>query len=266
MRTRFAEHIAWVTGAGSGIGRAVALELAREGCDVAVSGRRAEPLAETVRQIETLGRRALALPCDVRDEDEVSRVADRIAAELGRIDVAVANAGFGVAGRIEDLGVADWHRQLDTNVIGAALTAKHALRHLRQTNGRLALVGSVAAFVPIEKNGAYVASKAALRSIGLTLAVELAGSGTTCTTLHPGFVENDLSKMEPHERPDPEWREERPHRLLWPTDRAARVMVRGIHRRTPELVFTAHGKVFAFIGQHFPGLVVLAMSMARKRG
>src|SRR5689334_19766408 len=102
----------------------MALELARRGADVAVSARRAERLAEVVRDIEALGRRGLAVPCDVTDEAALAATVQRVVGQLGKLDVVIANAGFGLMGRIDALSFADWRRQLDVNVIGCALTAR----------------------------------------------------------------------------------------------------------------------------------------------
>lgn len=263
---RFDGHVVWITGASSGIGRALAEVFAAEGADVAVSARRADRLAETARRVEAAGRRALTVPCDVTDEAAVEQAVRQVVEHFGRLDVAVANAGFGVTGSLERITAAEWRRQLDVNVVGLAVTARHALPHLRATRGRLALVGSVAAFVPLPGSGAYAASKAAVHAIGQTLAAELHGTGVSCTTLHPGFVVSDIARVDNegvfHEgRPDP-----RPARLMWPTDRAARVMVRAIHRRRRVYVFTAHGRLGAFLGRHAPGLVHVALRGRRLRG
>ena len=265
MAGRFEGQVAWITGGGSGIGRALALELAREGADVAISGRREDKLAEVAAEIVALGRRGLPVPCDVTDEESVRRAALAVHDQLGRLDVAIANAGFGVAGSIEKLTADEWRRQLDVNVVGAAMTAKHALPYLRETKGRIGIVGSVAAFVPLAKNGAYVASKFAVRGLGASLAIELAGSGVSVTTLHPGFVESDIARVDNQgvhhaEREDP-----RPKNLMWSAEDAARVMVDAIRRRKLEHVFTAHGKLGAFLGQHFPGLTVFAQSRGKKK-
>lgn len=263
-RGQFARCAAWVTGGGSGIGRALALELARRGADVAISGRREDRLVEVAREIDALGRRGLPIPCDVTDESEVQRAAEIAVRQLGKLDVAVANAGFAVAGRIETLSADEWRRQLDVNVVGVALTAKHALAHLRATRGRLALVGSVAAYMPVAKNGAYVASKYAVRAIGQTLAIELAGSGVSCTTIHPGFVESEIAQVDNGGEFDPARADDRPRRLMWSAEAAARVMADAIHRREREHVFTGHGKLGAFIGQHLPGLAVFAQARASR--
>lgn len=259
MKRFFDDRVAWITGGGSGIGEATALELARRGAHVAVSGRRTDKLRGVVGAIESLGRRALAVRCDVTDEAQIEAAVREVVERFGRLDVAVANAGFSVAGRIADLDREAWRRQLDTNVIGAALTAKYALPELRKTGGRVVLVGSVAAFICAPKLGAYNASKHAVRAIGQTLSVELAGSGVSCTTVHPGFVESEIAQVDNRGRHDPARADKRPKKLMWPADKAAAVIVRAVYERKRELVFTGHGKVGAFIGQHLPGVAHLMM-------
>src|SRR5690606_22272560 len=105
---RFSDHIVWITGGGSGIGAAMAVEFARQGADVAVSGRRVDRLQETVARIEARGRRGLAVGCDVTDDADVARAVADVVAGLGGLDVVVANAGCGVAGRIESLPIEAW--------------------------------------------------------------------------------------------------------------------------------------------------------------
>jgi NAD(P)-dependent dehydrogenase (short-subunit alcohol dehydrogenase family) len=256
----FRGQVAWITGASSGIGRALALELARHGADVAISARRVDRLQELAAAIEALQRRCLVVPCDVTDEAAVAAAVARIVERLGRLDVAVANAGFAVSGRVEELSAADWRRQLDTNVVGAALTARHALPELRRTAGRLVLVGSVASMMTGPKSGAYAASKYAVRALGQTLAMELHGSGVSCTTLHPGFVDSEIARVDNQGRFDPARTDRRPARLMWPAERAAQVMVRAIWQRRGEYVFTGHGKLAGFLGRHWPGLVQFAQT------
>ncbi len=260
MAMTFEGQVAWVTGASSGIGRAVALELARQGADVAVSARRADKLEEVAAEIEALGRRALVVPCDVTEEETLVAAVNRVVAELGRVDVCVANAGYGVGGKIAELTAAEWRRQLDVNVVGVAMTAKHALPHLIDNGGRLALVGSVMAMMSMPRNGAYSASKYAVRAIGQTLAMELHGSGVSCTTVHPGFVDTDIARVDNSGVLHPDRDDKRPQKLMWPADKAARVIVRAIARRKREVVFTGHGKVGAFVGRHWPGLIQFAVT------
>ncbi len=257
--------VAWITGASSGIGRALALELARRGADVALSARRSDRLEQVAAAIEAQGRRALVAACDVRDDGALADTVERVAGALGRLDVAVANAGISVGGRVEDLDGAAWRRALEVNVVAAAMTARYALPTLRQTRGRLALVGSVAAYLPAPSFGAYHASKYALRALGHTLSAELAGSGVSCTTVHPGFVESEISRVGQDGRFDPARIDPRPAPLMWPADRAARVMLAAILARRRELVFTAHGRAAAFLGMHFPALAHFVMTRGAMR-
>lgn len=260
MAKRFDGQVAWITGAGSGIGRALAIELAKQGAAVAVSGRRQKNLEDVARELEALGGKALPVTCDVTDEEDVERAADTVAKELGGMHVAIANAGFSVAGKLENLSAEDWRRQLDTNVVGAAMTCRYALPHLRKTKGRVALVGSVAAFTPAPKIGAYCASKAAVRAMGLSFAIELHGTGVSCSVIHPGYVESEIAQVDNEGRHDPSRADKRPKNLMWPADKAAQAMLDAIHKRKRDYVFTGHGKIGAFVGQHAPWILHEAMT------
>jgi NAD(P)-dependent dehydrogenase (short-subunit alcohol dehydrogenase family) len=250
----FTNHVVWITGASSGLGREMALEFARRGATVAVSARRMELLEALVTEIKAAGHKAQAFHCDVLDDASIAGCVKAVVETFGKLDVAVANAGFGVVGRIEELTTEDWSRQLGGNVIGLSLTCRHALPHLRKTKGRLALVGSVGAFLPGPGTGAYSASKAAVHSIGETLQVELAGSGVSCTMLHPGLIESNIARIDNAGNFHPDRKDPRPAKLMWPTDKAARSMVRAIANRKKVHVFTGHGKVLVFLGRIFPGL------------
>ena len=261
----FDGHAVWITGGGSGLGAFTAHRFAELGADVAVSGRRKERLDEVVEALGKYGHRAIAVPCDVTDEASLQQAVDTVVAEFGRLDVVVANAGFTVGGRIETLTAEDWRRQLDVNVVGAAVTARVALPHLRETRGRLALVGSVSGTVATPGFGAYTASKYAVRAIGQTLAMELYGSGVSCTTIQPGFVKSDIAKTDNDGVFHADATDKRPSKLMWETDAAARVMVRAIERRKREFTFTGHGRLGVFLGMHAPGLVHFAMTRAAKK-
>lgn len=261
--TRFAGHSVWITGGGSGLGRALAIELAREGADVAVSGRRADRLDETVRAIQALGRRGVAVPCDVTEDGAVRNAVASVVAAFGRLDVAVANAGVGVTGAFEKLTDAEWRHQMEVNLFGVVNTARHALPALRETRGRLVLVASVSGMLCVPGTSAYAASKFAVRGLGLTLAQELYGTGVTCTTIHPGFVETELPKVDNHGHFDPDRPDRRPKGLMWQPERAALRVAGAIYRRDLEFVFTQHGRLGAFVGCHAPGVVHLAMTRLR---
>jgi short-subunit dehydrogenase len=249
------EKVVWITGASSGIGKAMAFEWASLGYKVVLSARRKELLEAIAIEIKNAGGEALVVPVDIMDEQSIENAVQTIINTWGCLDIAVANAGFGVLGSIDQLTAKDWNRQLQGNVVGLALTVKYALPHLKKNQGRIGLVGSVGAFIPNPNVGAYGASKAAVHSIGLTLQVELMGTGVSCTTIHPGLVVSEIAKIDNEgvwhaERPDP-----RPSNLMWPTHKAAKVMVDAILKRKRNYIFTTHGRFLVWLQNWFPGLV-----------
>ena len=262
--TNTKENVVWITGASSGIGKAMAFEWARLGFKVVLSARRKELLEEIALEIRNSGGEALVVPVDIMEEKSIEDAVQRIITAWGRLDIAVANAGFGVFGGINKLTAKDWNRQLQGNVTGLALTVKYTLPHLKQNQGRIGLVGSVGAYLPNPNVGAYGASKAAVNSIGLTLQVELMGTGVSCTTIHPGFVESEIARIDNEgvwhpERPDP-----RPSNLMWPTDKAAKVMVKAIMNRRRNYIFTTHGRVFVWMQRWFPSMIRTIVSKGPK--
>jgi len=263
MAKRFQDRVAWITGGGSGIGRELALAFAEEGATVAVSGRRQERLELVAAEIEESGGEALIVPCDVADEASVERAVRQVVETLGRLDVAVANAGLSVVGKIAKLSAEDWRRQLDVNVVGVAITARYAIPYLQKHAGRLVLIGSAAGMIAVPEMGAYCASKYAVRAIGQTLALELHGTGVTCTTICPGFIETDLEVV--NQGPfDPARGRTPARKLLWPADRAAKLMINAVAARKREYAITAHGKLGVFVGGHFPGLAHFVLSRGKR--
>ena len=254
MKSSYEGKSVWITGGGSGLGKAVALRYAHLGARVAVSGRRADRLEETVRKIESQDGSGLAVPCDVSKEEQIAAAVEQVTYRFGALDVAVANAAFPLKGNIETLEANDWRRQFEVNVIGAAITAKHALPELRKTKGRLALVGSGASLATVPMYGAYCASKYALRAIGQTLAMELHGSGVSCTVLYPGYMDTEFIQIDNSGHFDPN-KKKVINRFMWSAERSAKPCVRAIHKRRREFVFSGLGKVWCWVGVHTPGLL-----------
>ncbi len=263
---RFVDHVVWITGGGSGIGRALALEFAREGASIAVSGRRAEKLAETVREIERLGARAIAIPCDVTEESSTAEAVRQIVEAFESIDVVVANAGYSVMGRIEDMDLTYWKQQFDVNLFGLINTVRAALPELRRRRGRVVLIGSVTAFLVPPKGAVYSASKAAVRMVGEALSQELRGSGVSCTTVHPAYVETDIVRVDNDGRLHPDRRDPRPKWLVWKADRVAKKIVDVAYRRRREAVLSAYGKLAVSLSRFAPILLrwIFGLGVTRK--
>jgi NAD(P)-dependent dehydrogenase (short-subunit alcohol dehydrogenase family) len=169
--------VALVTGAGSGVGRAVALGLAVAGYDVALSGRRPEPLEATKAEIEAMGRGALARSTDVGDEASVAALFAAVAETFGRLDLLFNNAGIGAPPvPLDELPVATWKAVVDTNLTGAFLCTREAMRLMKaQTprGGRIINNGSISAHAPRPHSAPYTATKHAIT--GLTRSTSLDG-------------------------------------------------------------------------------------------
>ncbi len=187
---------ALVTGASRGIGRALALGLARAGADVAVSARD-EALLDQVRgEIEALGRRAFVLPADVTDAEACVRLAEEAIAALGGVDVLVNNAGgSSFMGSFTDLRFKGWEKTMRLNVDSIVHLSQPIGRHmLERGSGSVINVASVAGLTGTPTLAAYGASKAAVISLTKTLALEWGTSGVRVNALCPGWTRTDLNK------------------------------------------------------------------------
>lgn len=179
-----------VTGAGSGIGRSVALAFARSGADVCVLGRRPGPLEDTAAMIEQAGRRALAIATDVEDPERVAAATTLAAESLGPIRVAVANAGVNAWADIQDLQPGVFRQALATNVEGVANLARAVIPQMVQASrGKLVIIASDNGRRAEAGGGGYVASKFAAVGLGLSLSRELIGRGVAVHIIEPGCVD-----------------------------------------------------------------------------
>ena len=263
---RFTGKTALITGASAGIGRALALEFAREGANVAVLARRLELLEKLGRDIEGLGRRALPLRCDVTKEAEIRAAIDSAVSTFGALDVVVANAGFGVVGPVEQLSVDDFRRQFETNIFGVLHTVKPAIPVLQKSRGRLVIVGSVSGYVAVPATAAYAMSKFAVRALADALYHELGPSGVGVTLVSPGFVESDFREVDNQGVHHPGAGDPVPRWIVMPTETAARKIVRAVARGRREIILTGHGKLAVFLQRVAPWALSLFFRWTGYRG
>ena len=252
--------VVWITGGGSGIGRALAREYIARGATVIVSGRRRQKLEETLAGING---DHLALPCDVANEEQTRNAFETIIKKYGTLDTFVANAGFGVSGMFENLTIEDFRRQFDVNYFAVVKMIQDVLPEIRKSKGRIAIIGSVMSHFTLPASSAYASSKYAVRAFGQTLAMELAGSGASITLVHPGFVKTDIGKVD-NSGSYKETNESRMPKFGWSPEKAAKATYRAIQKRKREHVFSLHGKFVAKLGRYFPGFVHFVMSRVAK--
>ena len=192
--SQLANQIAVVTGAGRGIGRAIALKFAQEGADVVVVSRTPENSEKVAAEIRALGRRAWAFAVDVADAAAVSAAAEKILAEAGKVDILVNNAGVTRDGLLMRLSDADWDTVLDTNLKGAFLVTKAFSRAMiKARTGRIINISSVIGLIGNAGQSNYAASKAGLIGFTQSCAREFAGRGITVNAIAPGFIETDMT-------------------------------------------------------------------------
>ena len=190
---RFDGQVALVTGAGQGIGRAIAETLASEGADLVVCGRAPAPLEECVAAVVALGRRAVAVPTDVGSRDSVDACVAKAMETFGRIDVLVNNAGVTRDKLLIRMSDEDWDEVMQTNLKGAFMLSRAVARPMmKQRSGAIIQISSIIGLIGNAGQCNYAASKAGLIAMTKSLAKELASRGIRVNAVAPGFV---LSKM-----------------------------------------------------------------------
>jgi enoyl-[acyl-carrier protein] reductase III len=198
MSETLAGKTALVTGGSRGIGRAVALKLARAGSDVAIVYHNSHEEAEAVcTAIRALGRRALALQADVSDPELVAEVFETVRPQFGRLDLLISNAAVGVLRPALELSLKHWRRCLETNALALNLLAQQAVP-LMPVGGRIIALSSLGACRAIPEYAFIGASKAALESLARSLAQELGPRGIRVNVVSAGVVDTDALKHFPH--------------------------------------------------------------------
>ena len=190
---------ALVTGGGRGIGRAICLELARQGAAVAVNYSGSAAAAEqTAQDCAALGAEAFALQADVSDGDVCTAMVKQVTERFGRLDILVCNAGVTRDGLMLMMKDEDWDKVLDTNLKGAFHCMRAAYRTMmKQKYGRIVAVSSIVALRGNPGQANYAASKAGLIGLVKSMAKELAGRGVTVNAVAPGYIETDMTAAMP---------------------------------------------------------------------
>ncbi len=257
-------NVVLITGASSGIGAGLAREFVRRGMRVALVARRVEQLESLAAELNAAGGQASAHRGDVTIDGDIARVVSELEAQGATPAIVIANAGFGVVGKAQSLTGADFRRQFETNVFGVLRTFQETIDSLTATRGRFVIMGSVSGHLSVPGGAPYAMSKFAVRALAEALHGDLKSVGVGCTLISPGFVDSDIRRVDNrggfHQHvndPIPPW-------LRMKTDKAARIMARGILRGRREVIVTFHGKVIIFCARHLPRLTRFLLVRANR--
>jgi short-subunit dehydrogenase len=241
-----------ITGASAGIGRATALRLARGGAAVAICARRQSRLEAVAAEIVAAGGEALPIVADVSSEADMERFVADTVARFGRLDVMMCNAGFGIAGAIDDIAADQMRKLLDVNLIGTYLAARAALRVFRrQRSGHLLVVSSIVGKRGVPYMGGYSATKFAQVGLAECLRAEVAGSAIHVSVVYPVSTDTEFFDVMTHETGTAVTRAHGPRQRV---DAVADAIARAIHRPVPEVYPHFPSRFLVILNAFAPGL------------
>ncbi len=222
----WSKKVVLITGASSGIGRALSIELARRGATIGLVARRQDVLKQIVNEIKTAGGLAIDLPADVTDRDAIHLAAQTLLQNFGHIDVLIASAGISTTTNVNDFCEIEAARVIEVNLIGVINTITAVLPNMRERKtGHLVALSSLAAYRGLPKSATYCASKAAVSVLFESLRIDLKADGIDVTIIHPGFIKT----------PSTATRKRMP--FLLELDQAATKMIRAIEKRKKSYAF-----------------------------
>jgi short-subunit dehydrogenase len=267
----FQNKVVLVTGASSGIGEELAWQLAQSGAMVTLAARRKALLEKLAERIAASGKRKpVVAECDVTRDGDVERAVAQTVREFGQLDVVFANAGFGVAGPLRQLSIADYRRQFETNVFGVLRSIFAALPEIEKVKGNIVIIGSVAGWMPMPGASAYGMSKFALRSLANSINPELQPLGIKVTLISPGFVASNINRVDNYGNPREKEPNPPPAWLVMRTDKAVDQILRAVARGKREAIITGHGKLAVVLERFAPwtlralGRAVASQHQSRK--
>ncbi|MEO6434234.1 MAG: SDR family oxidoreductase, partial [Tepidisphaeraceae bacterium] len=205
MSQRLHNQIAWISGAASGMGEAIACLFAEEGAAVALIDVQSDKGRSVAERIRKDGGKAMFIECDVRREDAVRDSIDQTVRAFGGLTTIVNCAGIVQVKQLHELDVADWDRLMDINVKSIFLSIKHGVAHLRKNSRSYVVnIGSIGSFISQSSTPAYIASKGAVMMLSKSIALDYAADGLRCNCVCPGITDTPMLREHLNKTPDPD--------------------------------------------------------------
>src|SRR5438132_6733951 len=252
----FRDKVVLITGASSGIGEERAWQLSQAGARLTLAARRREPLEALANRIAAAGKpRPVVVECDVTRDADLERAVGECVRAVGKLDIAIANAGCAVIGSLKKLSLEDYRRQFETNVFGVLRTIYAALPEIEKTRGNIVIIGSVAGWTATPGTSPYSMSKFALKALANCIMPELRPLGVKVTLISPGFVDSNIRRVANDGNFQPAAKDSVPSWLVMSTEKAVRQILRAVARGKPEAIITTHGKIIVAIERFAPWLI-----------
>lgn len=256
---QLADRVVFITGASSGIGRASALEFSKLKCKIAICGRREDRLKELARQI---GGECFYRAFDLRNRDEIEKFIADIHARWGRLDVLIANAGYGYLARVDEVDPQEMQQIWEVNFLGTLFSIQNALPHMKERKeGHIVIISSVVGKYALPVMSAYCATKFAQVALGESLRPELREWKIGVTIVYPGFTQTEFGQAQHNPK-------NRPRNLTrrgQNPEAVARAIIQAVRKNKKEIYPNFQGSIFAHAGLYLPWLLDEGISFASKR-
>lgn len=263
----FAGKVVVVTGASSGIGRALCLELAAQKPRLVLAARDENPLRDVAAACESKGAETLVVPTDVSSEEQCRSLVEQAVGRFGAIDALVANAGITMWSPFEDMkDLSLYEKLMRVNFLGAIYPTFYALPHLKKSRGRIVVVSSLAGLTGVPTRTGYAATKHALFGFFDSLRIELEGSGVTVTMIAPDFVVSDIHRRAIGPDGTPLGQSPIQESKIMSTEDCARHIVRAMTQRKRLWIGSARGRIGRWVRLVAPGVIDAVARRAIREG
>jgi short-subunit dehydrogenase len=263
-KRRFDNKIVLLTGASSGIGYALALELANQGAKLVLVARRIDRLKKLVEKIKDSGGQAICFTVDVTKGDDLNTAVKLAQKEFGLIDIVVANAAIPIHGNFDQLATEDYKHIFETNVFGILNTAYAGLNDLKKSKGSIVIIGSGMAYMTTPGTSAYSMGKFAIRAFAETTHNELRKYGIKVMLINPGFVESEIRLVDNNGKFNPKRKDWVPSFLVMPADKAAKKIAKAIYKGKREKFIGLFGYLGYWFRQYTPWLYFMLLNSGDK--
>ncbi|MBN2698256.1 MAG: SDR family oxidoreductase [Bacteroidales bacterium] len=268
MKSGLYDRVVIITGASSGIGKACALEFARQGARIVLAARRSDELEKVEAEIRENSGEAHTVVTDVREIEACKALIDATLDKYGRIDILVNNAGISMRASFEELDLKVIKELMDTNFYGAVYCTKFALPHILKHKGTIVGISSISGLTPLPGRTGYAASKHAMDGFFNTLRLENMKKGLNVLVVHPGFTASNIRTMALNRNGEAQEETPRDEARMMSSERVAKIIASAIIKRERDLILTPQGKLVVWMHKNLPGIAdrIILREMSREPG